>query len=144
MIINSNIIEYVVFKSDATVYARAKAMGITESMLARYVKEESDLENMTLKVASKMMEYYKGVIEDMQRQYGTVDFDGREYTLTEQAYLYHAQGLDDIADNHYRANALDDEGNEYFVYWNPIEGWQQLEDGSDHCDWDNPVMVEQL
>jgi excisionase family DNA binding protein len=80
----------------------------------------------------------------MKKEFGAVTFDGKEYTLTQNAWLTHTQGLDGIADNHYLANAINQDGNEYNVYWNPVEGWERMEDESDCCDWTNPVHVSKL
>ena len=67
-----------------------------------------------------------------------VSFEGKEYTLTQQAYI------DGPADGTpvYKATAVDQEGNEYEVEWEVRENWEEIEDESDMCDWENPVSVE--
>lgn len=70
--------------------------------------------------------------------FGIVEFEGKEYTLTQDAYI------DGSADEtpYYRAMAEDAEGNEYEVFWDVLENWKEIEDEQEMCDWDNPAKVE--
>jgi hypothetical protein len=65
--------------------------------------------------------------------FGTIVMDdGSLVYLTQQAYL------DGTFENPvYRAAAEDAEGNEYNVFWTPVENYMELEDESDCCDWDD-------
>ena len=90
--------------------------------------------------------------------YGTVTHNGKEYTLTQQAYIVGSN-----EDPYYIANATDSKGNEYEVEWelnehtrkmyNEIErqieaggapNYSLVEDESDACDWDNPIDVREI
>ena len=67
------------------------------------------------------------------KDYGKVTFEGKEYTLTQEAYYQAGEGK-------YMASAIDAEGNEYNVWWtitNP-----DAEEECDMCDWDEPESVE--
>lgn len=44
--------------------------------------------------------------------------------------------------NWYQASAVDDDGNEYTVFWNTLDNWNG-EDEEDACDWDHPTAVVQ-
>lgn len=76
-----------------------------------------------------------------------VNFEGKEITLTQDAYLDGTH-----AAPHYQAAGVDAAGNEVIVKWEILEHWLnedgslngELEDESDACDWDNPVEVEGL
>jgi len=65
--------------------------------------------------------------------YGTVQHNGKELTITEQPYPHTA--VDNyIVSDCYQAIAEDDEGNEYMVRWDIIDS--DAEDESDACDWE--------
>lgn len=72
--------------------------------------------------------------------YGTVEYNGKTLTLTQDAYLDH--------DRHnlqlpvYRAHAVDEDGNDYRVQWHVVDGWQEMDDESDRCDWDDYQVFE--
>lgn len=72
--------------------------------------------------------------------FGTVEFEGKEYTLKQQAYI------DGKADErpYYRAMAVDQEGNEHEVTWDVVDNWEEIEDESESCDWDEPESVEKI
>lgn len=72
--------------------------------------------------------------------FGIVTFEGKEFALTQQAYV------DGPANGtpYYKASAVDQKGNEYEVTWEVVENWEQVEDESEMCDWDNPVEVVAL
>jgi hypothetical protein len=76
----------------------------------------------------------------MKRDYGKVTFNGKEYTLQQDAY----------ADNYmdricYFATAADSEGNNYKVMWElkDPENYAELEDESEACDWDDAAEVNE-
>lgn len=69
------------------------------------------------------------------KDYEKVTFEGKEYTLTQEAYYQAGEGK-------YTASAIDAEGNEYNVWWtitNP-----DAEEESDMCNWDEPESVERI
>lgn len=74
----------------------------------------------------------------------TVKFEGKEITLTQEAYLTGTQEAP-----YYEATGTDQEGNEVTVKWEIKPQWLsedgtlngELEDESDACDWDSPVEV---
>lgn len=80
-------------------------------------------------------------IEDIVKNNGTVNYNGKTYALTQQAYI------DGPVDNpYYTANAIcPDEGTDqdgmyaaYQVTWWPTQEWLDgdREDEGDACDWD--------
>lgn len=102
----------------------------------------------------------------MNENYGMVEFEGRTYELTEQAYPENYGISGEIC---YKATAKlqGDESEEvYMVTWKTTETWNEytklheeyveengndnsdwiayLEDGSNACDWDNPISVDQI
>ena len=64
------------------------------------------------------------------QDYGTVEHEGKTLKLTQQAFCGNYPGIDV-----YVAAAVDEEGNEYQVKWNCLEGWMDMDDESDCCDW---------
>ncbi len=87
----------------------------------------------------------KKSIEEFKKEFGTVDYKGVTYILTQQAYIdndgtdgkviYYAAAItEDMADND---GMFDDgyDGDEmYKVCWDCIDN--ECEDESDACDWD--------
>lgn len=76
----------------------------------------------------------------MEKHFGIVEFEGKEYFLKQHAYLDSdfRHGYERAV---YKAHAVDNQGNEYKVYWEPVEGWEKMEDQSDCCDWTEPYEV---
>jgi hypothetical protein len=86
------------------------------------------------------------VAVDLAAKFGTVEFSGKTYTLTNQAQ----------ADNHgteglvrYYAKAVDADGTEHLVAWDTTQAWDEADkdsglcdDESNACDWDSPVSVK--
>ena len=72
--------------------------------------------------------------------YGTVNFEGKELTVTQAAYVNN-DGTE------YHATAVDTEGKKYIVTWKTTEGWNNgevdTEDESNACNWDNPIEVKE-
>ena len=68
-----------------------------------------------------------------------IDHGDIVYLLQQEAYLdgTHEEPL-------YRAFATDVHDDEYEVQWEPIEGFEDIEDAHDHCDWDNPDNIEKI
>ena len=84
--------------------------------------------------------------------FGSVVFGETEYALTEYAHIdarcrpITGAWVGRLSDDEsqvitYRAAAIDSSGNEYAVLWAPVEGFADLDDESDCCDWDKPVAV---
>lgn len=67
----------------------------------------------------------------MIKQYGNVDYNGTNLTLQQEPYL---SGTNEAP--HYEACACDDAGNDYSVTWRIKDGWEEMEDQSECCDWD--------
>ncbi|MED5094512.1 hypothetical protein [Bacillus safensis] len=64
-----------------------------------------------------------------------VTFEGREYRTTQNPFV-NKDGT------HYLAKALDQSNNEYLIKWKIThEDYENLEDESEACDWENPVKV---
>lgn len=140
-----NAIEYLLFRSNISNYQISKATGISAVVLGKYTTGKSEVGHMKLDNAEKIYHYFKEVLTMYENKYGTVEFEGKTYTLVEQAgigYISKPYGSDAwLQGDFYRAHAIDNEGKEYLVLWSPVEGWKEMEDGADHCDWDHPDYV---
>lgn len=86
---------------------------------------------------------------EMKKEYGKVEFEGKEYALAQNAYLSPYSGEEDT----YIASAVDVEGNQYKITWEftddaheAIENNNEafLEDESNMCDWENPYEVQRI
>lgn len=83
----------------------------------------------------------KNVMENMKKDFGSVEFAGEEYILIQDAYL---------DDTEYVADAIkaDDEPDDdgyvqiYKVEWSIIN--PETEDAGDACDWENPADVSAI
>lgn len=64
-------------------------------------------------------------------------FEGKEYTLIQDAYIDGVPGEKPF----YRANAVDTEGKLYEIRWDVKDNWEEIEDESEMCDWDSPKGV---
>jgi len=69
--------------------------------------------------------------------FGTVQWNGKTYYLTQQAY---ASGTWD--NPIYKANAINVHDEEYEITWDCINSLS--EDEHDACDWENPISVREL
>lgn len=72
--------------------------------------------------------------------FGIVDFDGKKYSLEQQAYI---DGIQD-RELYYKASALDAEGNKCVVVWDVVDNWEQIEDEQEMCDWESPISIERI
>lgn len=59
----------------------------------------------------------------MEQDFGTVTFNGKTYTLTQEAYIDNYR--DDVA---YFAHATDEEGNDYLVRWSVLESYDMADE----------------
>jgi predicted DNA-binding protein len=65
-----------------------------------------------------------------------IEFDGTELRTTQNPYLN---------GDTYTANAVDQYDNRYKIVWEINHPkFEELEDESEACDWDNPASVEKL
>ena len=67
--------------------------------------------------------------------------EGKEYTLTQEAYIDGPAGEDPV----FRAAAVDSDGNDFLVEWNIRENWKEIAETGDNtemCDWDTPASVD--
>lgn len=80
--------------------------------------------------------------------YGIINFNGKEYALTDNAYYESGYGrgfsefFTDVESGkmeYYTAQAVDENGN-YKIYWKITNPDAELEE--DMCDWDNVDAVE--
>ncbi len=78
-------------------------------------------------------------LTEFEKKYGYVEFEGKKYVLTEEAYITGNW----IGDAHFQmaCDALDQEGKEYKVYWifEDIEGLEL-----DGYDYDDVARVEEI
>lgn len=85
----------------------------------------------------------KNVTESMKKDFGSVEIEGKEYVLVQDAYL---DGMDANAAYFAAAIKIDDEPDEdgyvplYKVEWNIVN--PETEDAGDACDWENPADVD--
>jgi plasmid maintenance system antidote protein VapI len=141
-------IEYLLMRSGISNYKISKDTGIADSTLSRFATGNSDIGKMTLDNAIKIHDYFKEMLINMGKQFGSVTFEGKEYILTQQAYPGYVSyswsagaGVARLEGDFYKASAIDTDGNEYTVLWEPVGGWEQMEDESEVCNWDNPKYV---
>ena len=138
-------IEYLLLKSDVTNYQISKATGIGQNVLSNYAIGKSSIGNMSLNNALKIHEFYKEMLKTMENEFGSVTVEGKEYTLVQKAHLDYINiphgEIARLVGDFYRANALDSDGGEHLVLWSPVEGYESMEDGSDHCNWSKPDWV---
>lgn len=73
-------------------------------------------------------------MEDKQ-DFGVVEYKGKTLSLTQYPYINYHNTKD-----YYISHAVDDEENEYMVYWNIIN--DNAEDESDCCDWENYEVAQ--
>lgn len=69
-------------------------------------------------------------VEDLQEEYGTVDYEGLKLTLIQHAYFDHRYDVDEDC---YTAIAIDHKENQYRVFWDIINN--DCEDEGEACDW---------
>ena len=96
--------------------------------------------------------YNEKEIAEFEEKYGIVYFEGKKYTLTQEAYI------DDLnLGVAYFASAVNEESEEVTVVWDTTEEWDERErmykesgytnmlyvndDEADACNWDKPVKV---
>ncbi len=94
-------------------------------------------------------------IEELEKKFGSVQYEGRKYVLTRAAYC------DDPLDGpfFFRSNAICPDDNpdddiRYEITWETTEAFEELLrecsesgdwlDEGDACDWDNPYNVRRL
>lgn len=130
-------IEWLLFKSGVSNYQISQATGISQVVLSKYATGKSDIGRMTLDNAIKIYNYFKEVLT--MTGHDPVVFEGKEVFLTQDPYI---DGTHESP--YYRAHAVDVVGNEYHVYWDVVDGYEELEDAADHCDWDSPREVVAL
>ena len=81
----------------------------------------------------------------MGNKYGDVNYNGKVYTLTEQPSFCGVQNkrIDDsiyvLDENNYSALCVDENENEFIVYW---EVKNTKADEETCCDWDNASYIE--
>ena len=61
--------------------------------------------------------------------------DGGVVHLTQQAYVVNASGL-------YEAHGKDDAGNNYKAQWQAVDGWMDMDDESNCCDWSDYTVIK--
>lgn len=66
----------------------------------------------------------------------TVTYQGKTLTLQQDAYISDTVGKLD----HYKASAIDAEGETYTVWWAIINF--ECEDESESCDWDEHEVIK--
>lgn len=104
------------------------------------VESEEEGKELYKSIIDNMMLLYR--IKEMEEKFGSVEFEGEKYILTQDAYL--SGPVDNAA---YFANAIKvgDEPNDggfiplYEVKWEII--YPDTEDEGDRCDWEHPVDV---
>lgn len=79
----------------------------------------------------------------VKENFGTVEFENKELTLTQEAFADSdfSNGYESTV---YKAHAVDNEGNEYKVYWTPVDNLDEITDESEACDWTEPSKVVKI
>jgi DNA-binding Xre family transcriptional regulator len=123
-------------------YRIHKETGIAKMTLSDLANGKSEIGNMKLDHALKLNEFYKKLEEENKME--KVKFEGREYTLTQDAYLDGLPGETPI----FKAAAVDSEGDDFEVTWDVVDNWEEVAElGDDQAmveDWGSPVSVERL
>lgn len=70
----------------------------------------------------------------------TVTFEGKTITLTQDPYIDGVAGERPM----YKAHGKDEDGNEYIVTWDVVDGYEEITDESEMCDWDRPIGIMSL
>lgn len=76
--------------------------------------------------------------EEMSKKFGTTEYEGKDYALTDQAEFCGIQNLRInnsiyvLASNNYSVSCIDEIGNEYVAYFEVINNETGLEDA---CNW---------
>lgn len=142
-------IEYLLTNPGISNYQIAKATGISQTVLGKYTNHVSDVGKMTLDNAIKLNNYFKELLKMADTKFGSVTFEGKEYTLTDQPDFTGRQLLDWQTKEglaHFSAPAMDAEGNGYTVEWIlkiVYENGEGIEDLGE-LDWENVDKVEEL
>lgn len=129
--------------SGVTSYKIRQETGMSETAARKFLIGESNLDNMRLGNAVSLEKLARKLKEEIEME--KVNFEGKEYTLTQEAYLTGTH-----ENPYYEASGIDSEGNEVTITWEIKEHWLNnegalnglLEDEGEACDWDNPVSVE--
>lgn len=85
-----------------------------------------------------------------QRDFWTVDYEGKTYTVTHNAYIGDYQDGIYLYKDVFLALAVDSGGKEYRMIWEAKPGaWerQKAEEDigmDDMCDWDHPTIIKPL
>jgi len=69
-------------------------------------------------------------------KFGIVEYEDTTWYLTQQPYIL---GADERP--WYEAVAINIYGDTARIEWDVVDGWKEIEDESDVCDWDRPVSV---
>ncbi|WP_338000539.1 hypothetical protein [Sporolactobacillus sp. CQH2019] len=68
------------------------------------------------------------------------DWEDKELRTTGSPYIDGVESQRPI----YKAIALDVNGNKYEVIWDVYDGWKEITDESEMCDWDHPERATRL
>lgn len=80
--------------------------------------------------------------EELNVTNSTIVFmDGDEIRTTQDPYITEQEGWFDDKP-FYKAHGVDDENNEYIIYWKIVD--EETTDESNACDWENPSFIEAL
>lgn len=69
-----------------------------------------------------------------------INAEEKEILLTQEPFIDGVAGARPI----YKAHGEDEHGNEYIVIWNVVDHYEEIEDESEMCDWDNPSELIEL
>ena len=144
-----------VLNSGITAYKIGSDIGVDRSIISRLRNGDKKIDDLSVNTAQKLIDYY--IKKEREIMYkGTVNFEGKEYFLTQDAYL----DGDWESGISYIASAVDAEGNEYEIEWELNEDTENayekieeqkekgeepdyylIQDEENACDWDNPIDV---
>lgn len=63
-----------------------------------------------------------------------VNVEGKTIELMQDPYI---DGMPDERPI-YKAHGKDEDGNEYVITWDVVDGYEEIEDESEMCDWNKP------
>ena len=126
-------------KSEISGYKIWQETGVSQSQISRLRKGEIEVGNISTDNSIKLNKFWEenNMFNKLNEYNSTIiEFDGTELRTIDNPYL---DG--DV----YKAIAVDQYDHKYQITWEITHpDFENLEDESEACDWDNPVSVEKL
>jgi hypothetical protein len=117
-----------------------------EQLIAEYELDVAEADAICEKLCDYEDRQIDMTLEKLAAQFGTATYEGKTYILIQDAYCDYISTYDRTM---YTALAIladdprdDDYQPLYTVLWQPVEGWESMEDEGDVCEWDAPYDVK--